>query len=150
MRLWPGAVFDASQVVLPDPGQTRSSRPAIMQAMQALRHARFLARLVLAWFVLALGVAIASPLVQPQSLELICATGGAMKLIVKNADGTAQERGHTLDCPLCATVAAPPPVLTPVVLVPSSLAHALQPVAAAHIAARTAAPLPPRGPPTLS
>lgn len=121
-----------------------------MPAMQALRHARFLARLVLAWFVLSLGVAIATPLVQPQSLELICATGGAMKLIVKNADGTAQERGHTLDCPLCATVAAPPPVLTPVVVAPSSLAHALQPVAAAHIAARTAAPLPPRGPPTLS
>ncbi|MCZ8253323.1 MAG: hypothetical protein O9318_12700 [Hylemonella sp.] len=118
--------------------------------MQALRHARFLARLVLAWFVLSLGVAIATPLVQPQSLELICATGGAMKLIVKSADGTAQERGHTLDCPLCATVAAPPPVLTTVVVAPSSLAHALQPVAAAHIAARTAAPLPPRGPPSLS
>lgn len=123
---------------------------AIIPLMHFLRHARFLARLVLAWFVLSLGVAIASPLVQPQSLELICATGGAMKLIVKNADGTAQERGHTLDCPLCATVAAPPPALTPVVLAPSPLAHALQPVAAAHIAARTAAPLPPRGPPALS
>lgn len=121
-----------------------------MQAMQALRHARFLARLALAWFVLSLGVAIATPLVQPQSLELICATGGAMKLIVKNTDGTAQERGHTLDCPLCATVGAPPPVLTPVVATPSPLAHVLQPVAAAHIAARTAAPLPPRGPPAFS
>jgi hypothetical protein len=121
-----------------------------MRAMQALRHARFLARLALAWFVLSLGVAIATPLVQPQSMELICATGGAMKLIVKNADGTAQERGHTLDCPLCATLAAPPSVLTPVVLAPSPLAHVLQPVAAAHIAARTAAPLPPRGPPAFS
>ena len=75
--------------------------------MQALRHARFLARLVLAWFALSLGVAIASPLVNPQSMELVCATGGAMKLIVKNDDGTAAERSHTLDCPLCASVAAP-------------------------------------------
>ncbi len=115
--------------------------------MQALRHARFLARLVLAWFVLSLGVAIASPLVQPQSLELICATGGAMKLIVKNTDGTAQERGHTLDCPLCAQAAALP---LPASVVPqtfSPLAHALQPITSAHIAGRTAAPLPPRGPP---
>lgn len=118
--------------------------------MQALRHARFLARLVLAWFVLSLGVAIASPLVQPQSLELICASGGAMKLIVKNADGSAQERGHTLDCPLCASVAAPPPVAGPLTVAPSPLAQALQPLEAAHIASRTAAPLPPRGPPVLS
>lgn len=150
MRLRPGVVFDASQAAQPGAAPARAQGSAIMPAMQALRHARFLARLVLAWFVLSLGVAIATPLVQPQSLELICATGGAMKLIVKNADGTAQERGHTLDCPLCATVAAPPPALTPLVVAPSSLAHALQPVAAAHIAARTAAPLPPRGPPALS
>lgn len=118
--------------------------------MHFLRQARFLARLVLAVFVLSLGVAIASPLVQPQSMELVCATGGAMKLIVKNADGTAQERGHTLDCPLCASVAAPPPVIQAVMATPSPLAYALQPLPAAHIAARTAAPLPPRGPPALS
>ncbi len=118
--------------------------------MHFLRQARFLARLVLAVFVLSLGVAIASPLVQPQSMELVCATGGAMKLIVKNADGTAQERGHTLDCPLCASVAAPPPVMAAVVPAPSPLAHALQPLPAAHIAARTAAPPPSRAPPALS
>lgn len=118
--------------------------------MHFLRQARFLARLVLASFVLSLGVAIASPLVQPQGIELICTTGGAMKLIVKNADGAAQESGHTLDCPLCASVAAPPPVMALALAAPSPLAHALRPLAAAHIAARTAAPLPPRGPPTLS
>lgn len=150
MRLRTGTVFDACQATQSGAARAPSSGSAIMRPMQALRHARFLARLVLAWFVLSLGVAIATPLVQPQSLELICATGGAMKLIVKSADGAAQERGHTLDCPLCATVVAPPPALTTVVVAPSSLAHALQPVAAAHIAARTAAPLPPRGPPALS
>lgn len=118
--------------------------------MDLLRQARLLARLVLAGFVLALGVAIASPLIHPQSMELVCATGGAMKLIVKNVDGTAQERGHTLDCPLCASLAAPPPAIQAVVALPSPLAHALRPLPAAHIAARTAAPLPPRGPPALS
>ena len=117
-----------------------------MKAMQTLRRARFLARLVLAWFVLALGVAVAAPLVQPQSMELVCASGGAMKLIVKSDDGTPVA-GHTLDCPLCATVGAPPPVPQLAAVAPQALAHALTSTVAAHIAGRTAAPLPPRGPP---
>ena len=121
-----------------------------MTGMQTLRHARFLARLVLVWFALALGVAIASPLVKPQSTELVCASGGAMKLIVKSDDGKPVQSGHTLDCPLCATIGAPPPLVQLPVAVPSALAQALLPIAAAHIAGRTAAPLPPRGPPTLS
>lgn len=150
MRAPGRCVFDTGQDTGRAVRRGPADGPAIMQAMQALRHARFLARLVLAWFVLSLGVAIASPLVQPQSLELICASGGAMKLIVKNADGSAQERGHTLDCPLCASVAAPPPVAGPRAVAPSPLAPALQPVPAAHIASRTAAPLPPRGPPAFS
>ncbi len=118
--------------------------------MQTLRHARFLARFVLVWFALALGVAIASPLVNPQSIEMVCGSGGAMKLIVKSDDGSQATSSHTLDCPLCMTPAAPPPVLTLPVLAPSPLAHALHPLVAAHIASRTAAPLPPRGPPVLS
>lgn len=119
-------------------------------SMQTLRHARFLARLVLVWFTFALGVAIASPLVKPQSMELVCASGGAMKLIVKSDDGSAESRGHTLDCPLCATVGAPPVLDPQPELVPDVLAHALLPVLAAHIAGRAAAPLPPRGPPVFS
>lgn len=124
--------------------------------MQFLRSARFLARLVLAWFVLALGVAVAAPMVQPQSMELICSTGGAMKLIVKSAASqdpadSGEVRGHTLDCPLCATALMAPPIEVPMVSVqPSSLSHALQPVEAARIAGRVAAPLPPRGPPSFS
>ncbi len=118
--------------------------------MQTLRLARSLARLVLVWFALALGAAIASPFVQPKSIELVCASGGAMKLIVKSADGSEAASSHTLDCPLCATVSAPPPAFAPVTAAPSSLAHALRPLAAAHIAGRAAAPLPPRGPPLFS
>lgn len=133
---------------MPTAGQRRS---VIMRAMQTLRTARFIARLVLACFVLSLGVAIASPLVNPQSMELVCASGGAMKLIVKNADGGADEvRGHTLDCPMCLPLGAPLPQVQSVPVVPSALAHALRPLVAAHIAGRSAAALPPRGPPTNS
>jgi hypothetical protein len=121
--------------------------------MQALRQARFLARLVLAWFALSLGVAIASPLVNPQSMELVCASGGAMKLIVKNADGGEpgeQARGHTLDCPLCASVALLPPVISVASDQPSAQVQTQPADPDAIIVARAAAPLPPRGPPSIS
>ena len=118
--------------------------------LQALRSLRWLARLVLAWFVLSLGVAVASPLVNPQSMELICSGSGAIKLLVKTDDGAQEVPSHTLDCPLCAHVGAPPPAPQADVVVVHPLAHALRPIPAAHIAARTAAPLPPRGPPALS
>jgi len=120
-----------------------------MPSLQTLRSLRGLARLVLAWFVLSIGVAVASPLVYPQAMELICSGSGAIKVLVKTADSAHELSGHTLDCPLCAHVGAPPPpgqVDLPVV---HPLADAARPIPAAHIAARTAAPLPPRGPPAF-
>jgi len=118
--------------------------------MQTLRQARFLARLVLVWFALALGVAIASPIVKPQAIELVCASGGAMKLIVKSDDGSQTPSSHTLDCPLCMSSSAPPPALNLLLVQAQPLAHALRPLPAAHIAGHTAAPPPARGPPVLS
>ncbi len=118
--------------------------------MPTLRHLRWLARLVLAWFVMSIGVAVASPLVNPQSLELICSGSGAIKLLLKTDDGAKELSSHTLDCPLCAHAGAPPPVAYADLPVVHPLAHALRPLPAAHVAARTAAPLPPRGPPALS
>jgi hypothetical protein len=119
-------------------------------AMQTLRHFRWLARLVLAWFVLSIGVAVASPLVNPQAMELICSGSGAIKLLVKTDDGAKELPSHTLDCPLCAHVGAPPPTAQAELPMAHPLAQALRPIPAAHIAARTAAPLPPRGPPPFS
>lgn len=113
--------------------------------MQRLRHARFLARLVLAWFALSLGVAIASPLVKPVDLQLVCSVAGA-KLLVKGDSGD-KTAGHTLDCPLCAATGAPPPLGVVGLVYEPPLAHVLQSVPAARIAALTAAPLPARGPP---
>ena len=121
-----------------------------MRVMQTIRSLRWLARLVLAWFVLSIGVAVASPLVNPQAMELICSGSGAIKLLVKTDDGAKELPSHTLDCPLCAHVGAPPPVSQAQLPVVHPLAHALRPIPAAHIAARTAAPLPPRGPPAFS
>ena len=89
--------------------------------LHTLRRARQLTRFVLVWFALALGVAMASPLVSPKAM----------------------------DCPFCLSVAFPPAPLALQVVKPSPLSHALQPIAAAHIALATAPPLPSRGPPAL-
>ena len=117
--------------------------------MQTLRHAHILARLLLVWFVLSLGVAVASPLLQPQSLQLVCAASGAMKLVINSADGSEAPKLHTLDCSLCIAVAPPPSLLVATVAPPHPLAFALGRLSAARIAAKTGAPLPPRGPPSL-
>jgi hypothetical protein len=117
--------------------------------MQALRRARFLARLVLAWFAMSLGVAIASPLVNPAAIEVICSGSGSIKLLVKGEPVGSKTAGHTLECPLCASIGAPPPVVrTDLEFVPV-LGHAARPILAARIAALTAAPLPARGPPSV-
>ncbi|PKO42488.1 MAG: DUF2946 domain-containing protein [Betaproteobacteria bacterium HGW-Betaproteobacteria-3] len=120
-----------------------------MRPMDALRHAHHLARLVLVWFALSIGVAVASPLVSPQGLELICSGSGAMKLLVKTADGATEASSHSLDCPLCASIGAPPPVARTVAAPDPTLGYVCQPMPAARIASRTAAPLPARGPPAF-
>lgn len=118
--------------------------------MQTLRHFTFITRLVLAWFVLSLGVAVASPIVKPQDILLVCTGSGAMKVLVQSDDGSATElASSSMDCPLCAPMGAPPAKVRTVVAPVQSLAYALQGIPGAHIAARTAAPLPARGPPTV-
>lgn len=119
-----------------------------MRTMQALRSWSLLPRLVLAWFALTLGVAAASPALHPQSLELVCSTGGIVKLVVMGEDGQPAKAGHhTLDCPMCLAATLPPP-LPPTTAAPAPLPlAAVHPFAAAHIAALAGAPLPPRGPP---
>lgn len=118
--------------------------------MQSLRNAHLLARFVLVWFALSIGVAIASPIVKPQALELICSGAGVMKVLVKTDDGTKEVARHTLDCPLCISISAPPPVARLTAEPIQALAHVLQSIPAAHIASLTAAPLPARGPPAFS
>ncbi len=115
--------------------------------MQHLRHAILLTRCVLVWFVLSVGVAVASPMVSPKAMDLVCSSSGSMKLVAQGDDDATTS--HTLDCPLCASVVAPPPAFHTGLTQPSPLAHALLALEAAHIASVTAPPLPSRGPPAL-
>ena len=116
--------------------------------MQTLRQSRQLTRFVLVWFALALGVAMASPLVSPKYIDLVCSSGGVMKLVASD-DGDEAPSSSAMDSPLCMSLAFPPAPLALQVVKPSPLSHALQPIAAAHIASATAPPLPSRGPPAL-
>ncbi|WP_409456080.1 DUF2946 family protein [Massilia sp.] len=106
-----------------------------------------MARFVLAWFVLTLGVAVASPVVQPHTMTMICSEGGS-KMIMVDADGKAVTgTGHTLDCPFCLPATPPPDVVSLQVPAAPPGACAVHPFASADLAALTGAPLPARGPP---
>ena len=118
--------------------------------MQTLRSSKTIACLVLAWFALFLGAAIASPSIQPVSVQMICAAGGGMKMVDTSAEGGVTKPGANMDCPLCASASAPPSTSSAHFDPRSPLAYALQPLRAAHIASTTAPPLPSRGPPRIS
>lgn len=119
-------------------------------AMQTLRNARVLARFVLVWFAMVVGVAIASPLVKPQALQWVCSGAGLVKLL-PSGDGEGDlVREHTLDCPLCASSGALPPTHHACVVQPREALTAVFLARPTHAALRTTAPLPPRGPPVIS
>jgi len=120
-----------------------------MTFMQALRKTPWLARLALLWFALTLGVAVASPLVNPQSEVMICSAANGMVKVVLNDDGSLGTAPGSMDCPLCMVGGAPAPVQQHTVQAPCPLTQVLQSVPEAFIAARTAAPPPSRGPPDL-
>jgi hypothetical protein len=119
--------------------------------MHVFRHLPQLGRLVLLWFALSLGVAVASPLVHPQEMELVCSSAGSIKVMVKTDDGARQLGASHMDCPLCAlTGAAPPPAAIQHVEHAQPLGHVVASIPAARLAAATAAPLPARGPPAFA
>ena len=118
--------------------------------MHALRTSSTLARLVLAWLLLTLGVAVAAPLVQPQAMEIVCSTGaGATMVFVASDDEAPLVAPATLECLLCLGASAPPaaialPALGPVPETQPPLVRLAVRLVATH-----GAPLPARGPPTL-
>jgi hypothetical protein len=120
--------------------------------MQSLRNAQRITRLVLVWFVLFIGVAVASPLVKPEATQLVCTAMGSMKLVQDDADidGTAAATLHSaLDCPTCLPLMAPTPSAAPVVLPPGGLAHVLQSRPAARLASMLGQPWQARAPPAF-
>lgn len=116
--------------------------------MQTLRRAHLITRFVLVWFALSLGVAVASTLVQPKGVGVVCTSVGSVKLVSQDNGGDSK-LSPSLDCPLCAVVGAPPPVVWFDFEAASPLARALQRLSLAHIASLTAPPLPSRGPPVF-
>ena len=119
-----------------------------MSASRAAR--RLIARCLLVWFALALGVAAASPWVAPRAYQLVCAEG-TVKLVALGDDAPADvPQGHQLDCALCLLTGSPPGD-TPVALAPSApVGHAPRWVRVdAPRVTGAWAPLPARGPPLL-
>lgn len=122
--------------------------------MKAILTSQRLIRLVLVLYVMTLGVAMASPMVSPQSMNLVCTATGFKVVDASSSSPDQQSKNsglamkHLLDCPLCvpASLAAdfsafevPAPV--------HSLSYALQSIPAARLASIVSAPLPARGPP---
>jgi hypothetical protein len=102
------------------------------------------------WFAFFIGVAIASPIVNPTETQMVCTTAGGMKMVVSGEQGEESKLATNMDCPLCAVVVFPKPSCQASINKLSPLAHALHPVAAALIASRSAPPFPSRGPPSFS
>jgi hypothetical protein len=124
---------------------------AAMSFLQSLRNARQLTRFMLVWFALFVGVAAASPWVKPQAAHMVCSAMGGVQMVLTDDGGdTLATSADGMDCPLCTHVSVPVPTAKVGFEPVSTLAHALRPLPAAHIAWLAGTPLPPRGPPALS
>lgn len=116
--------------------------------MPALRHVRFLSRLILAWFVASLGVAVAAPLVHPQRIEWVCSAGGEPRWVVAGAgEDAAVPAHHGLECPLCLPTVLPPPSIQAGAHAQALPTHLPTPLYRAPPATLAGAPFPPRAPP---
>lgn len=76
--------------------------------MQTPIPTRTLRLWVLAWFVMALFAAAASPLLQPKAMEIVCSGSGAIRLVTKTTDGLVAADAAGMHCPLCLAADAPP------------------------------------------
>jgi hypothetical protein len=112
---------------------------------------RQLSRLVLVWYVLFVGVSVLAATLQPKTMEVVCSAMGVMKVVVQG-EGEGPLESSGMDCPLCAhaTPALPPPTLAALAHVPDARADTLQRLPEALLLARTAPPLPSRGPPVFN
>jgi len=118
--------------------------------MMTSHDLRQFTRWVALWFAISLGVAVASPLIKPHAMSLICSGLGVMKVIVQTDDGAAELGSHTLDCPLCANLAAPPPTV-PLLAQPKPEPACTQQVAQTpHRPSQPHEPWQARAPPVLS
>ena len=120
-----------------------------MSPLQSLRQSRTLIRWMLVWFALAIGVAVAAPVLNPQAMALVCSAGGTVKLVVadEGSGGASAAMVHTLDCVMCLPVGAPP-ASGDIFASPASLTDVMRAVPLRHVTWRIADPASARGPPT--
>lgn len=116
-----------------------------MHLLHTLRQSRALARWILLWWCLALGVAVAAPWLKPVQHTLVCSASGSV--MVQDTGAPDAPVGKHLDCVLCLAAGAPPvsisalPVASATPLLGTRQAAALAPYRL------SAAPPPGRGPP---
>jgi hypothetical protein len=121
-----------------------------MNFLQSLRNAHRLSRFVLVWFALFVGAAVASPLVKPEAVHLVCSAIGGVKLVQVDAAGADVDAAvaHTaLDCPACLPLIAPPVTDKLAPLPTGNLSHVLQALPAARMASLLGHPWQARAPP---
>jgi hypothetical protein len=114
---------------------------------------RLCARWVLAWYVLFVGVSVLAATLQPKTMDVVCSAMGIMKVVVQGeGQGEATAVSSSMDCPMCAhaTPALPPPTVAALAHVPDARAFIVQRMPEALLLARTAPPLPSRGPPVFN
>ena len=116
-----------------------------------MKEARILFSLrmwVVAWFVLALGVAVASPVVQPRTMEIVCVGTGATKILLHTDAGVLELGAHGTECPLCLLSGPPAALAPPLNFLFAPLAHASVLRFVSPVVVATAVPPPARGPPS--
>ena len=121
-----------------------------MFSLQSPRNAHRLTRFVLVWFALFVGAAVASPLIKPEAVHLVCSAIGGVKLVQVDAAGANVDAAvaHTaLDCPACLPLIAPPAADVLASLPTGHLSHVLQPLPAARLPSLLGQPWQARAPP---
>lgn len=121
-----------------------------MFSLQSMRHAPRLTRFVLVWFALFMGAAVASPVVNPGNVQWVCTSDGeVLRVVAHDPVQDASNSSHSMHCPLCLPMAAPP-VAQPPASALVGLSHALNTLELAHLAARIGLPWQARAPPSFS
>jgi len=118
-----------------------------MSPLHTLRTTRLLARAVLLWWCLALGLATIAPLAQAHGSRMVCSASGAVMLVDGESGAPVGQASHGLDCALCLVTGAPSPASHTDFSVPTSPQALISSAGANAAPWRSAAPPPGRGPP---
>ena len=102
---------------------------------------------VLASFVLAMGVSVASPIVQPRPMEMVCSGAGVALVLLHAEPGSVDPGPQGQHCPLCLLVGAAPSSGASFFHAPVTWLRLVVPPVHAPDLASTAVPPPARGPP---